>query len=65
MADVLAPLLQLTGVRDDVTAARAAVDRALRHPALGGPRGPGAAGGGRGWAGGRAARGGRRHPGAA
>lgn len=33
-ADPLAPLLDLAGVADDVAAAREAIDRALRHPAL-------------------------------
>lgn len=43
MADGLAPLLQLADVRDELTAGRAAVDRALRHPALRRPLGPVAA----------------------
>src|SRR5262245_21041364 len=44
MVDVWAPLLELAGVRGELAAARAAVDRALRHPALRRSLGPVAAG---------------------
>jgi hypothetical protein len=40
MAEVLAPLLELADVRGELTAGRAAVDRALRHPSLGRSIGP-------------------------